>query len=185
MPDTIAPNTYVTLDYVLRGPKGEVLDDSKSEEGEPIDYVHGYGMLVPGLEAGLAGMKVGESKTIKVSAAEGFGERDEELIMEVDRTDFPHPDEIAVGDEFIAESPEGEEIAMKVIEVLPDSVRVDANHPLAGMDLEYDVKIRTIRDATEKEIAHAAEELEAAREHVHGPDCDHDHGLVTLGRKKP
>jgi FKBP-type peptidyl-prolyl cis-trans isomerase SlyD len=183
---TIGPNSYVTLDYVLRSPKGDVIDDSKGEGGEPIDYVHGYGMLVPGLEAGLEGLKEGDEKQIAVSAAEGFGERDDALVMEVERSEFPHPDKLSVGDEFVAESPDGDEVDMKVVEVRADIIRVDANHPLAGMDLAYEVKIRTIRDATEDEIAEAAEEFEDARAHVHGPDCNHDHGdLVPLRVNKP
>jgi FKBP-type peptidyl-prolyl cis-trans isomerase SlyD len=181
---TIGPNAHVTLDYVLRGPEGDVLDDSGGEGGEPIDYVHGYGMLVPGLEAALVGLKAGDEKEVVVSPEEGFGTRDEELIMEIDRADFPDPKKVAKGDEFIAESPDGDEVSMRVVEVKPDSVVVDANHPLAGKELKYAVKIRSVRDATAEEIAEAAAELDAAHEHVHGPDCDHEHeGIVTLGKK--
>jgi FKBP-type peptidyl-prolyl cis-trans isomerase SlyD len=181
---TIEPNRHVTLDYVLKDDDGEILDESQGDGGEPIEYVHGYGMLVPGLEAALAGMKTGESKEIVVPAEEGFGERDDELMLEIDRAEFPDPKAVKEGDEFVAESPDGDEVVMRVVEVKDDAVMVDANHPLAGVTLHYSVKVREIRDATPQEIEDAAAELDDAHEHVHGPDCDHDHeDVVTLGKK--
>jgi FKBP-type peptidyl-prolyl cis-trans isomerase SlyD len=192
---TISPNAYVTLDYVLKDGDGEVLDTSDGEGGEPIAYVHGYGMLVPGLEAGLVGLRIGEERDILVPAEAGYGDRDEELVMEVDRADFPDPAKVEEGDEFVAESPDGDEVVMRVVELRPESVVVDANHPLAGVALHYSVKVLTVRVATEEEIASAAADFEEAveHEHVHGPECGgghgHSHGegdseLVTLGRKK-
>jgi FKBP-type peptidyl-prolyl cis-trans isomerase SlyD len=185
---TIQPNRHVTIDYELRDEDGDVIDGSVGEGGEPIQYVHGYGMLVPGLEAALAGLAAGEERDIVVAAEAGYGERDEELVMEVDRADFPRPEAVAVGDEFVAESPDGDQIAMNVLEVKKDTVIVDANHPLAGMTLRYHVQVRDVREATEDEIHKAAHELDEAHEHVHGPDCDHSHDedapdVVALGRK--
>jgi FKBP-type peptidyl-prolyl cis-trans isomerase SlyD len=181
----IQPNSFVTLDYVLTDTKGTILDKSEGEGGEPIRYVHGYGMLVPGLEAGLVGLGIGEKKKIVVPAEAGFGERDEELVLEIDRGEFPDPEKVVPGDEFVAESPDGEEVVMRVVELRDDSVMVDANHPLAGATLHYLVEVREVRDATEAEIEAAAAEFDDAR-HVHGEDCDHDHdhsGLVKLGTK--
>jgi FKBP-type peptidyl-prolyl cis-trans isomerase SlyD len=182
---TIQPNTHVTLDYELRGDDGDLLDASKGDGGEPIRYVHGYGMLVPGLEAALVGLRAGDEREVVVPAAAGYGERDEDLVLEIDRDEFPDPKAVEVGDEFVAESPDGDEIAMNVVEVKGDVVVVDANHPLAGMTLHYQVKVCNVREATEEEIEQAAADLDEAHEHVHGPDCDHDHDheLVGLGRK--
>ncbi|HEY6461604.1 MAG TPA: FKBP-type peptidyl-prolyl cis-trans isomerase, partial [Polyangiaceae bacterium] len=132
---TIQPNAHVTLDYELRDDEGELIDASAAEDGEPIEYVHGYGMLVPGLEAALVGLRVGDERDIVVPAEAGYGERDESLVLEVDRSEFPDPKAIAPGDEFVAESPDGDEMAMNVVEVKDDVVVVDANHPLAGMTL--------------------------------------------------
>src|SRR4051794_23995737 len=106
----IEPNAHVTLDYTLRDQTGALLDESEGEGGEPIRYVHGYGMLVPGLEAGLAGLVVGAKKDIVVPADEGFGERDEELVLEIDRAEFPDPEHVEKGAEFVAESPDGDEV---------------------------------------------------------------------------
>jgi FKBP-type peptidyl-prolyl cis-trans isomerase SlyD len=190
---TIQPNTYVTLDYTLHDEQGELLDASTVEGGEPIRYVHGYGMLVPGLEAALAGLSEGDEKKVVVSAEEGYGEYDDELVLELERTEFPDPAAVEVGDEFVAEGPDGEEVAMEVIEVRDDVVVVDANHPLAGMQLHYEVKVQSIRTATDEEIQEAAAEFEAAQAemgaHEHGEDCGcgdaPEENLVSLGKKKP
>jgi FKBP-type peptidyl-prolyl cis-trans isomerase SlyD len=188
---TIQANTHVTIDYVLTDDDGDVLDASSGEGGEPITYVHGYGMLVPGLEGALTGLTVGEARDVLVPADAGYGERDEELMMEVEKSDFPNPAQIAEGDEFVAETPDGEEMMMRVVEVSDDGVVVDANHPLAGMTLHYSVKVRAVRAATEEEIASAAAEFEEAA-HEHGPGCAHGHehdaeqtdrALVPLKRK--
>ena len=175
MTATILPNCFVTLDYTLKDDDGEVLDASGAEDGEPIEYVHGYGMLVPGLEAALSGMNEGDEKEVLVPAEAGYGEYDDELVLEIERAEFPNPKKVDIGDEFIAESPDGDEVAMEVIEIKDDVVVVDANHPLAGMTLHYSVKVRSVRAATTEEIEEAATELDEAHEHVHGPDCDHDH----------
>jgi FKBP-type peptidyl-prolyl cis-trans isomerase SlyD len=181
---TIQANKHVVLDYELRADDGDLLDASEGDGGEPIRYVHGYGMLVPGLEAALTGLRAGDERDIVVPAEAGYGEYDEELVLEIERSEFPEPSAVAVGDEFVAESPEGEEIPMTVVEVKDDAVVVDANHPLAGLTLRYSVKVRDVRDATEREIEEAAAALDEAHEHVHGPDCDHTHdGVVPLGKK--
>jgi FKBP-type peptidyl-prolyl cis-trans isomerase SlyD len=104
---------------------------------------------------------------------------------------------VKVGDELVAESADGEEVEMEVLEVKPDAVVVDANHPLAGMTLHYSVRIKTVREATAAEIHDAATALDHAHDHVHGEGegCDHDHRdghghghgdgqLVRLGTKK-
>ncbi len=185
---TIQPNLHVILDYELKGDDGELLDASEGEGGEPIRYVHGYGMLVPGLEAALVGLHAGDEREVVVPAEAGYGERDETLVLEIERSEFPDPAAVEEGDEFVAESPDGDEIAMNVVEVKGDLVIVDANHPLAGQTLHYKVKVREVRPATEEEVERAAADLDEAHEHVHGPDCDHDHdhggdAPVALGRK--
>src|ERR1700722_11254427 len=107
---SIQPNTHVTLDYELKGDDGELLDASEGEGGEPIRYVHGYGMLVPGLEAALVGLHPGDERQIVVPAEAGYGDRDESLVLEIDRSEFPDPKAIEAGDEFLAESPDGDEV---------------------------------------------------------------------------
>lgn len=194
---TIQSNARVVLQYTLHDDQGELLDSSDGEDGEPILYVHGYGMLVPGLERQLEGLTEGESKKIDVTAEEGFGERDEELVMEIDKSDFPEPKNVQEGDEVVAESPDGEEVPMRVVEVKDDSVVVDANHPLAGMALHYAITVKEVTAATEEEIAEAAASFEDAgygldaactdptHDHSHGHSHDHGENLVQIGSKKP
>jgi FKBP-type peptidyl-prolyl cis-trans isomerase SlyD len=181
----IEPNTRVVLDYTLRDVDDDVLDASNVEDGEPIVYIHGYGMLVPGLEKALAGMEVGQTKEVVVPPEEGFGERDEELVLEVDRSEMPRPESVEVGDELVAESPEGDEAVMRVIEVKPDAVILDGNHPLAGETLRYSVVVRDVRPATEEEIEEAAEEFEeAAAGYEPKGLLDGASGLVQLGASR-
>jgi len=185
----IQPNCFVTLDYTLKDDKGGVLDESQSEGGEPIKYIHGYGMLVPGLEAELVGLHPGDKKDVVVTADAGFGERDEELVLEIYRDEFPDPEKITAGDEFVAESPDGDEVVMRVVEIKPDAIVVDANHPLAGQTLHYSVEVREVREATADEIETAAAAFEEAEGHIHDESCSHGSAaggeeLVTLGKKK-
>ena len=182
---TIQPNTHVTIDYELRGDGPDVLDASEGEGGEPMVYVHGYGMLVPGLEAALSGLKAGDEREVMVPPEAGYGVRDETLVLRIAKSELPEDGKVEVGDELVAESPDGEEIDMTVVEIDGDEVVVDANHPLAGMTLRYKVKVREVRPATDDEIEQAAADLDDAHEHVHGPDCDHHHHdePVALGRK--
>ena len=88
---TIQPNAHVTIDYELRDDDGDMLEESAGEGGEPIRYVHGYGMLVPGLEAALVGLKTGDERDVVVPAEAGYGEYDDELLLELDRTELPDP----------------------------------------------------------------------------------------------
>lgn len=183
----IEPNARVVLEYTLRDVDDDVLDTSDAEDGEPIVYVHGYGMLVPGLEKALTGLAIGEAKDVIVPPEEGFGERDEELVLEVDRSEMPRPDVVAVGDELVAESPDGEEAVLRVIEVKPDAVVLDGNHPLAGETLRYSVLVRDVRPATDEEIERAAAGFDEAEEGFELPESETNGAvgnLVQLGPKR-
>lgn len=192
----VGPDTFVTLSYVLFDEHGEAVD--RATQTEPLTYVHGYAQIVPGLERGLAGLHAGEKKEITVPPAEGFGEHDDEGVFEVDKSDFPESGEVTAGDEFVAQGPDGEAIAMRVLEVLPEAFIVDTNHPLAGQTLRFEVTVSEVRAASEEEIAQAQADLEqqiqhdhAGCGHDHSHDHDHDHGhahdgepLIRLSTKK-
>ena len=179
----IQNNTFVTIEYTLKDDEGELLDTSapedENDEAAPLEYVHGYGMLVPGLESRLEGLATGDKCEIVVPPAEGYGEFDEDLVLEFSRSEFPNPETMNVDDEFIAASEDGEELVLRVVEIKDDKIVCDANHPLAGATLHYAVEIVEVREATEDEIRDAAEELAAAEAqgegHVHGPECGHEH----------
>ena len=153
----IADKMVVTIDYTLKDDNGTVLDNST--EGK-FAYMHGANNIIPGLENALAGKSAGDEVDVSVSPAEGYGERNDSMIQAVPRDMFDSEQEIQVGMQFHAESPEGEMIVVTVTEVEGDDVTVDGNHPLAGVNLNFDVKIIDIREASEDEIEHG---------HVHGP----------------
>jgi FKBP-type peptidyl-prolyl cis-trans isomerase SlyD len=179
---TIQPNSHVTLAYTLRNETGEVLDGSSLEGGEPIQYVHGYGMIVPGLEAALSGLKAGDRKDVQIAAEDGFGPRDEDLVVDIDRSELPDPAKVEIGDELVAEASDGEEIVLRVVEIQPDSVRVDANHPLAGVSLHYSVEVTEVRPATDEEIAQAAAEFDDVMSEIVSEE--EPFTLIQLGTKK-
>lgn len=169
----VATDTVVTLSYVLFDQQGEAVD--RATDAEPLTYIHGYAQIVPGLERGLEGLLPGEKRSFEVDPAEAFGAREDEAVFEVDKSDFPDSDGVTAGDEFVAEGPEGEPIAMRVVEVLPEAFVVDANHPLAGQKVRFEVEVASVRAASEEEIAEAQAELEErAHDHDH-EDCGHDH----------
>jgi len=193
----IGPDTLVTLSYVLFDEDGEAVD--RATEGEPLEYIHGYAQILPGLERAVEGMRVGDRREITVEPDDAFGEHDEDGIFEVDKADFPDSEHVTVGDEFIAQAPDGESMAMRVVEILPDAFVVDTNHPLAGQKVRFEVVVHSVRAANEEEIAKAQAELEERASgddhdgccgHDHDHDHDHAHGaeagghLVQLSRKR-
>jgi len=184
MKPCIEPNARVVLDYTLRDLEDNVLDASDSADGEPIVYVHGYGMLVPGLEKALVGLRAGDAKEVTVSPEEGFGERDEELVVEVERHEMPRPGAVEVGDELIAESADGEEAVMRIVDVTRDAVVLDGNHPLAGETLRYSILVRDVRPATDAEIAEAADAFDEAGDGYGPSGLDGASDLVQLGPRR-
>ncbi|MCB1234797.1 MAG: peptidylprolyl isomerase [Verrucomicrobiae bacterium] len=161
MPDsTIQKDVVAAIHYTLRNDAGETLDSS--EGGEPLEYLHGHGNLVSGLEDALAGKGPGDSLSVAVAPEEGYGVFDESLISEVPRQYLP-VDEIEAGMRFSAEMNEGGGRRLfTVTEVGEENVTLDGNHPLAGKTLHFEVSVTAVRDATEDEIAHG---------HVHSGCC--------------
>lgn len=158
----IAEKLVVTLNYTLTDNDGEIIDQAL--DGSFV-YLHGAQNIIPGLEKALADKSVGDKITIKIPPEEGYGLRDESRIEEVPRNMFPEDHEVGPGMVFHAEGPNGEMITVTVIEVTEETVKIDSNHALAGIDLNFDVEVIGIREAEAVEIEHG---------HVHGPD-GHEH----------
>ena len=158
----ISDNHVVTLNYTLTNNEGEIIDQAM--DGSFV-YLHGAQNIIPGLEKELSGKAVGDQLQVKVLPTEAYGERDEARVEDVPREMFPEDQPVEAGMVFHAEGPEGQMITVTVMEVSDDTVRIDANHALAGVELNFDVEIIGIREA---------EQVEIERGHVHGPD-DHDH----------
>lgn len=136
----IAAGSKVSMHYTLTV-DGAVVDSSSGRE--PLEYVQGEGMLVPGIEAGLAGAKEGEKRHIKVEAAQGYGELHPELLIKAPRQALAHLPDLAVGAVVQGEGPDGPFRAV-VREISLEEVTLDLNHPLAGKTLEFDVEILTV-----------------------------------------
>lgn len=159
----IADNAVVTISYTLTDGDGTVIDSS--EQHGDLAYLHGHQNIVPGLEKALTGKGVGEKVTTAVDPAEGYGERQEQLVFQVPRDRLPSDEELQLGMQFRAQSTEGQEMVVTLVELGDDEVTLDGNHPLAGQTLNFDVEVKEVRDASEEELAHG---------HVHGPN-GHEH----------
>lgn len=156
----ISSRKVVTIDYTLTDESGEVLDTSKGQE--PLVYLHGAGHIVAGLESALEGKSAGDALQVTVPPDQGYGARDEELVAAIPRERFP-AGEVEVGMQFHAQG-NGESRIVTVVAVSDKDVTVDANHPLAGVTLSFDVKVLDVRDATVEELSHG---------HAHGPGGHH------------
>ncbi len=150
----------VSFHYKLTDGTGKTLD--ASADGEPLTYMEGAGQIIRGLEAELKGMKAGEKKHVTVKAADAYGEKNPENVVEVPVAKMPTRN-VKVGDKFRAGTQQHAAV-VTVTNVTPSHVTLDGNHPLAGMDLTFDVEITEVRDATSEEIAHG---------HAHGAGGHH------------
>jgi FKBP-type peptidyl-prolyl cis-trans isomerase SlyD len=158
----ISDKSVVNINYTLTDNDGEVID--KSEDGS-FAYLHGAQNIIPGLEKALQGKEVGDKVSVRIPPAEAYGERDEARVEDVPREMFPDDGEIKPGMVFHAQGRNGEVITVTVVEVDDQTVKIDSNHALAGVDLNFDVEVVAVREAEAAELEHG---------HVHGPES-HDH----------
>lgn len=138
----IADGKKVTFDYTLTV-DGKVADTSVGKQ--PIEYTQGTGQLIKGLESRMAGMKVGEEKTIQVPSAEGYGPVLPNAVQTFPKTFFPKDFELKVGQVVPLQNKEGQTFPATVKEIQADQVLLDLNHPMAGKDLTFDIKIIAIK----------------------------------------
>ena len=130
--DTVRVHYTGTLD------DGTVFDSSR--EREPLEFSLGAGQVIPGFDQALTGMKPGESKKVTIPAVEAYGPYRSELVLVVDRSEFPPDIEPGIGDQFQL-SQDGQSFVVNVTEVTDQAVTLDANHPLAGEDLTFDLEL--------------------------------------------
>ncbi len=156
----VGPNMQVAVHYKLRDGRGNLLEDTAAEDGDgPVKFIYGLSMVLPGLEKGLEGALAGDVVNLTVEPEDGYGTRDEADVFDVDRTEFPDPDAVEVGGEYTAEGEDGSSLTMQILEVHDDHVKVDANHPLAGLTLNYQVRVLDVHPASEEELVMAQAEL--------------------------
>jgi len=148
---TVQDGQVVSMDYTLHV-DGEVMDTSEGHE--PLEFIQGMGHIIPGLERELYGMAVGDSKKVDVAAIDGYGELDPDAFADVPKDQFPANIELGEGVELQVSDQSGQPMYARIDRVDDDSVRLDFNHPLAGKELNFNVKVVALREATDEERAH-------------------------------
>jgi FKBP-type peptidyl-prolyl cis-trans isomerase SlyD len=134
----------VSLEYTLKSPDGKVMETSKGRE--PLKYIHGQKMMIPGLEKELTGMKIGGEKHVTVKPEDGYGKINPNAVQEIPKEKIP-PNGLKVGAVLAAKSPEGMVVPMTVRQIKEKTVVLDMNHPMAGKTLVFDVKVVDIQPA--------------------------------------
>ncbi|MBU3663427.1 MAG: peptidylprolyl isomerase [Bacteroidetes bacterium] len=158
----ISANKVVSIHYTLTNNEGDVLDTSSG--GEPLNYIQGIGALIQGMEEGLEGKSLGDKLQLKIAPEKGYGALQMEMIQQVPISAFGGQ-MVSPGMQFEAGSEE-QRFLVTVKEVSDEFVIIDGNHPLAGVELNFDVEVLEVREATEEELAHG---------HVYGPGGHHHH----------
>lgn len=153
----VGKDMVVTFHYTLRNEAGEVLDSSSG--AEPLSYLHGYKNIVPGLEKALLGKTVGSQFKVTVEPSEGYGEREDEMVIQVPKEEWDLPENVGAGEIVELQSPEGHVVPALIVEIGNEFVVLDANHPLAGEQLFFEIELTDIRIATKDELEHG---------HAHG-----------------
>lgn len=149
----ITKNKVASIHYTLRDNDGTVIDSSEGRE--PLNYLHGAGNLISGMEEGLEGKVKGDKLNLKIAPEKGYGEKDDSLVQKVPRSAFGDQD-VKMGMRFST----NQGGVVTVTHVGLEAITVDANHPLAGVELNFAVEVVDVREASNDEISHG---------HVHGP----------------
>ncbi|MCB0369142.1 MAG: peptidylprolyl isomerase [Bdellovibrionales bacterium] len=144
------------FNYILKSNNGEVLD--ASEKNQPLPFLEGAGQIIPALEKQVLQMSEGEKKIVSLKADEAYGDQQENLIMDVNATELAHIPNLEVGSYLQLDLKDRVKV-VRVTKMTPDKITIDGNHPLAGQDLEFEVELVLIREATQEELTH---------KHAHG-----------------
>jgi FKBP-type peptidyl-prolyl cis-trans isomerase 2 len=146
----VTENSFVTIDYLIRLRGGQTFPQDGAPE--TISFCMGHGVMPPALEEAMVGMGVNEHKNVQLTPGEAYGEVDEELVTEVDRSDFEAEVDLRPGLVFETMDEENHPVYFVVSEVRPDTVVIDFNHPLAGKEVEIDFTVRSAREATPEDL---------------------------------
>lgn len=158
----IGKHSVVSIHYTLKDDDGEIMDSSEGRE--PLAYLHGANNLIPGLEQELQGKTAGAKFQATIEPKDAYGEINEDLKQTVSMQMFQGVDEIQPGMSFIAQDEGGQQRQARVVEIDGDDVTIDANHPMAGQTLHFDVEVVEVREATAQELEHG---------HVHAGGHNH------------
>jgi len=152
----------VAIHYTLTDTSGQVMDSSSGSD--PLNYLHGFGNIIPGLEEALVGKTTGDKISVSIPPEKAYGVYNEQDKLQVNKSQFEGIDEIKIGMDIQTKTEQGVKI-YRVEKVFGDTVILDGNHTLAGETLNFEVEVMDIRDASQEEVDHG---------HVHGPGA-HDH----------
>lgn len=144
MMNQVKENNTIKVNYTGKLSDGQVFDSSVGKE--PLEFNLGQGQIIPGFEKGVMDMKLNEKKTITIAKEEAYGEINDDLKQEVQKTELPEDITPKVGMGLISKTPDGKETNLRVIEVKAETVVIDGNHPLAGEALIFDVEVVGIKD---------------------------------------
>ena len=163
----IAKNSVVTLSYQLTDAQNELIEKTE----EPVEYLHGgYDGIFPRVEEALEGKEPGFTTTMQLEPADAFGDYDADQVRVEQRSKFPEPLEVGMRFEGVPEDEDEDPEILTITDLTPDTVVLDANHPLAGIALRFALEVIDVRPATGEELEHG---------HVHGAhghdDDDHEH----------
>jgi FKBP-type peptidyl-prolyl cis-trans isomerase SlyD len=159
--DSVQENVVVSMEYTLRV-DGEKIDSSEGQD--PLQFLAGHGNIISGLEREMMGMKVGESKDVKVPPGDAYGEFDENAFMQVPKDQFPKDMPVEEGLELTVRDDSGQSRYARVDAVEGENVTLNFNHPLAGDELHFNIKVVGLREPSAEELEHG---------HVHQPGHSH------------
>lgn len=149
--DSVQNGVVVSMEYTLKI-DGEVIDSSEGQD--PLEFLTGHGNIISGLESEMIGMKVGDSKDVVVAPADGYGEYDDEAYLDVPKNQFPKDMQVEEGLELTVRDDSGEARYARIESVEGETVRLNFNHPLAGDELHFNVKVVSLREPTGEELEH-------------------------------
>lgn len=148
----IGKNSVVSVNYKLTDDAGKVLDSS--DGSKPMVYLHGAGNIIPGLEKALVGKAEGDALKVRIEPAEAYGELIPDGIKTIEKSAFEGVEAVEAGMVFEAKAPDGAMQEIVVVKVEGDAVTIDTNHPLAGVALNFDINVVSVREATKEELEH-------------------------------
>ncbi|XKM13141.1 peptidylprolyl isomerase [Orbaceae bacterium ac157xtp] len=164
----ITKDAVVSIAYQVRTKDGVLVDEASASA--PLEYLHGAGNLIKGLEDALEGRQAGDKFDIEIKSNDAYGDFNDNLVQNVPKDVFVGVDELEVGMRFLADTDQGP-VPVEITAIDGDTVTIDGNHILAGQDLKFNVEVVNVREATDQELAHG---------HVHGAH-GHDHGGCGCG----
>ncbi len=164
---TITPNSVVSLTYKLHTINdGEKAFVEEADHSNPLVFLYGVGMMLPKFEENIGGLQQGDTIDFALEAADAYGEIDESAVAQLPADMFNESGIPPVGEILPLQDNQGNQFRARVVEVSPEAVVVDLNHPMAGQALHFDIEILNVREATADELAHG---------HAHGADGHSGH----------